>query len=129
LDIYLNLQQLSLRRGFKQYFKKSGFIDVEGCRNFGVATIQSVKKNNIEGDSHEYEKNNCSNFYLCQRYKQMHSRRIFSKDPIINLENFQKKKSTLGFLRINSFDFKIDYKTVGPDIQTKKNNIFCNVGC
>jgi hypothetical protein len=58
----------------------------------------------------------------------MHSRKsIFSKDPIINLENFQKQKSTLGFLRFNSFDFKIDYKTVGPDIQTKKNNGF-NVG-
>jgi hypothetical protein len=62
------------------------------------------------------------NFTCVNDTKQMHSRKsIFSKDPIINLENFQKQKSTLGFLRFNSFDFKIDYKTVGPDIQTKKN--------
>jgi hypothetical protein len=25
------------------------------------------------------------------------------------------------YLGFNSFDFKIDYKTVGPDIQVKKN--------
>jgi hypothetical protein len=53
---------------------------------------------------------------------------IFSKDPIINLENFQKQKVHFGFfLGFNSFDFKIDYKTVGPDIQTKKTTGF-NVG-
>jgi hypothetical protein len=41
------------------------------------------------------------------------------RDPLINLENFQKKLFWLlpGF---NSFDFKIDYNTVGPDIQVKK---------
>jgi ABC-type transport system involved in multi-copper enzyme maturation permease subunit len=48
------------------------------------------------------------------------SKSIFSKDPIINLENFQKQNPLWVFLGFNSFDFKIDYKTVGPDIQTKK---------
>jgi hypothetical protein len=44
---------------------------------------------------------------------------MFSKDPIINLENFQK--SIIVFLGFNSFDFKVDYKTLGPDILVKKN--------
>ena len=53
---------------------------------------------------------------------------MFSKDPIVNLENFQKQKVYFGYyLGFNSFDFKIDYKTVGPDIQTKKSTGF-NVG-
>lgn len=53
---------------------------------------------------------------------------MFSKDPIINLENFQEQRLYYGyFLGFNSFDFKIDYKTVGPDIQVKKSTGF-NVG-
>ena len=56
------------------------------------------------------------------------SKGIFSKDPIINLENWQKKKLYFGFfLGFNSYDFKIDYKTVGPDIQID-NTIGFNVG-
>lgn len=56
------------------------------------------------------------------------SKSIFSKDPIINLENWQKKKLYFGFfLGFNSYDFKIDYKTVGPDIQVDKSGGF-NVG-
>ncbi len=58
-----------------------------------------------------------------QYYKSM-----FSKDPIVNLENFQKQRVYFGyFLGFNSFDFKIDYKTVGPDIQVTKTTGF-NVG-
>ena len=53
---------------------------------------------------------------------------MFSKDPIINLENFQKQKLYFGFyLGFNSYDFKIDYKTVSEDIQVKKSTGF-NVG-
>lgn len=53
---------------------------------------------------------------------------MFSKDPIINLENFQEQRVYYGyFLGFNSFDFKIDYKTVTPDIQVKKSTGF-NVG-
>lgn len=53
---------------------------------------------------------------------------IFSKDPIINLETWQQQKLYFGFyLGFNSYDFKIDYKTVGPDIQVKKTTGF-NVG-
>lgn len=56
------------------------------------------------------------------------SKNIFSKDPIINLENFQKQKLYFGFyLGFNSYDFKIDYKTVGPNILVKKTTGF-NVG-
>ena len=54
--------------------------------------------------------------------------RLFGKDPIINLENFQQQRLYFGFyLGFNSYDFKIDYKTVSEDIQTKKNTGF-NVG-
>lgn len=53
---------------------------------------------------------------------------MFSKDPIINLENFQKQRLYFGFfLGFNSFDFKIDYKTVSEDIEVKKSTGF-NVG-
>lgn len=53
---------------------------------------------------------------------------MFAKDPIINLENFQKDRIYYGYyLGFNSFDFKIDYRTVGPDIQVKKTTGF-NVG-
>ena len=53
---------------------------------------------------------------------------MFSKDPIINLENFQKQRVYFGFyLGFNSYDFKIDYKTVSEDIEVKKNSGF-NVG-
>ena len=56
------------------------------------------------------------------------SKNIFSKDPIINLENFQKSRIYYGFyLGFNSYDFKIDYKEVTPDILVKKNTGF-NVG-
>ncbi|SNR94626.1 porin family protein [Flavobacterium sp. ov086] len=54
---------------------------------------------------------------------------MFSKDPIINLENWQKQRLYFGYyLGFNSFDFKIDYKTPVPDdIQVKKTTGF-NVG-
>ena len=56
------------------------------------------------------------------------SKNIFSKDPILNLENFQKQRIHFGFfLGFNSYDFKIDYKTVVPDIQVQKTTGF-NVG-
>ncbi|SHF96461.1 probable protein-translocating porin PorT [Flavobacterium fluvii] len=54
--------------------------------------------------------------------------RLFSKDPIINLENFQKQRLYFGFyLGFNSYGFKMDYKTVGEDIQVEKSTGF-NVG-
>lgn len=53
---------------------------------------------------------------------------MFSKTPIINLENWQKQRLYFGFyLGFNSYDFKIDYKTVTPDINVKKSTGF-NVG-
>ena len=56
------------------------------------------------------------------------SKGIFSKDPIINLENWQKQKVYFGFyLGFNSYNFKIDYKTIGENIQADNSNGF-NVG-
>ena len=56
------------------------------------------------------------------------ARSMFSKDPVINLENFQKQRVYFGFyLGFNSYDFKMDYKTVGEDILIKKRTGF-NVG-
>lgn len=53
---------------------------------------------------------------------------MFGKDPIINLENFQKQKLYFGYyLGFNSYDFKIDYKTLKTDIIVEKTTGF-NVG-
>lgn len=52
----------------------------------------------------------------------------FSKDPIINLENFDKQRVYWGyFLGFSTFDFKTDYKVPGQDINVKGNTGF-NVG-
>lgn len=54
--------------------------------------------------------------------------KLFGRDPLINLENFQKQRLYFGFyLGFNSYDFKIDYKTVSEDILDKKSTGF-NVG-
>ena len=56
------------------------------------------------------------------------SKNIFSRDPITNLENFQKKRVYYGFyLGFNSYDFKIDYKSETRDILVNKTTGF-NVG-
>lgn len=56
------------------------------------------------------------------------NKHLFSKDPIINLENFQKQRLYFGFyMGFNAYDFKIDYKTDVPDILVKKTTGF-NVG-
>lgn len=55
-------------------------------------------------------------------------RSIFSRDPIINLENFDKQRVYWGyFLGFSTFDFKTDYKVPGQDINVKGNTGF-NVG-
>lgn len=52
----------------------------------------------------------------------------FGKDPLINLENFDKQRVHWGyFLGFNSYDFKIDRKSVGPEIKTETSTGF-NVG-
>lgn len=56
------------------------------------------------------------------------SKSMFSKDPIINLENFDKQRIYWGyFLGFNNYDFKVDYKTLGNDINVVGNTGF-NVG-
>lgn len=54
---------------------------------------------------------------------------IFSSDPIINLENFDKQRVYFGyFLGFNSYDFKIDYlNTPATDINVAATSGF-NVG-
>ena len=53
---------------------------------------------------------------------------LFSKDPIIHLENWDKQRVHWGYyLGFNAYDFKFDYKTAGPDIQVKGTTGF-NVG-
>ncbi|MEY2921587.1 MAG: SprT [Bacteroidota bacterium] len=53
---------------------------------------------------------------------------IFSKNPVIHLENWQQKRVYFGFfLGLNSYDFKFDYNKVIKDIQVKKTTGF-NVG-
>ncbi|MBP6424204.1 MAG: PorT family protein [Flavobacterium sp.] len=53
---------------------------------------------------------------------------IFSKNPVIHLENWQQQPLYFGFfLGLNSYDFKFDYKTAVEDIQVQKSTGF-NVG-
>lgn len=53
---------------------------------------------------------------------------IFGKDPIINLENFDKQRVHWGyFLGFNIYDFKFDYKNNAPEILTERTTGF-NVG-
>jgi hypothetical protein len=54
---------------------------------------------------------------------------MFTKDPILNLENFDKQRVYWGYyLGFSSFDFKSDFKTNnGPPIEVKGNTGF-NVG-
>jgi Outer membrane protein beta-barrel domain len=67
-------------------------------------------------------------FILCLQANAQFNKHMFSKDPIVNLENFQKQKVYFGyFLGFNSYDFKIDYKKVDEDIQIGKTTGF-NVG-
>ena len=52
----------------------------------------------------------------------------FGKDPIINLENFQKSRVHWGFyLGLNFYDFQFDYKSVTKDLEVQNTTGF-NVG-
>jgi hypothetical protein len=52
----------------------------------------------------------------------------FSKDPILNNENFDKQRVYWGyFLGFNSYDYKFEYKKVAPDIVADRTIGF-NVG-
>ncbi len=50
---------------------------------------------------------------------------MFNKDPLINLENFDKQRVYWGyFLGFNSYDYKFEYRNDGPDIQVKSHTGF-----
>ncbi|MFY7810790.1 MAG: porin family protein [Flavobacterium sp.] len=52
----------------------------------------------------------------------------FGKNPIIHLENFDKPRTHGGFfLGFNSYDYKIDYKNIGQEINVN-SSIGFNVG-
>lgn len=63
-----------------------------------------------------------------QSYAQFGTR-VFGRDPIINLENFDKQRVHWGYyLGFNSYGFKFDYTDLQPvDIEVKQNTGF-NVG-
>ena len=71
----------------------------------------------------------CIIIILFSLHNNAQSKGIFSKDPIINLENFDKQKMYFGFyLGFNSYDFKIDYfNTPQKDIVVNGTSGF-NVG-
>lgn len=56
------------------------------------------------------------------------AKRLFGKDPLINLENFDKQRVYWGYyLGFNSYDFKFDYKANAPDVEVNRTIGF-NVG-
>ncbi|HEX8563592.1 MAG TPA: porin family protein [Flavobacterium sp.] len=58
----------------------------------------------------------------------LNSHAQFRKDPIINMENFDKQRVHWGyFLGFNSYDFKFDYKLPDQDVLVEKTIGF-NVG-
>ena len=67
--------------------------------------------------------------FLLSLFSHSQTKGIFSKDPIINLENFDKQRVYWGyFLGLNTYDFKFDYvKTPTTDIAVSSNFGF-NVG-
>ena len=70
----------------------------------------------------------CITVLLLTLQNQAQSKGIFSKDPIINLENWDKQRTYWGyFLGFNSFDFKINYINPYQTIQVKSVTGF-NVG-
>ena len=67
-------------------------------------------------------------FLLLSITVQSQFKNMFSKDPIINLENFDKQRVHWGyFLGFNSYDFKFDYNEVTQDISVERTTGF-NVG-
>jgi hypothetical protein len=59
----------------------------------------------------------------------LHSYAQFGKDPLINLENFDKQRVYWGYyLGFNFYDFKIDYKTPQATDIAIKNTTGFNVG-
>ncbi|MEC4004649.1 porin family protein [Flavobacterium sp. SUN052] len=68
----------------------------------------------------------CILFLILSFQSHSQSKGIFAKDPIINLENFDKQRVYYGyFLGFNTYDFKIDYiNTPTTDIIVKSNTGF-----
>jgi len=66
--------------------------------------------------------------FAISAYAQKNPLKLFGKDPIINHENFDKQRVYWGyFLGFNFYDYKFDYKNLGPDIIVNRTTGF-NVG-
>lgn len=67
-------------------------------------------------------------FIICFVFFSVYGQAQFGKDPIINLENFQKSRVHWGFyLGVNFYDFQFDYKNVTKDLEVMNTTGF-NVG-
>lgn len=67
-------------------------------------------------------------FIICFAFFTLSGQAQFGKDPIINLENFQKSRVHWGFyLGLNFYDFQFDYKSVTKDLEVLNTTGF-NVG-
>ncbi|WP_339887607.1 porin family protein [uncultured Flavobacterium sp.] len=67
-------------------------------------------------------------FIICFALFTLTNQAQFGKDPIINLENFQKNRVHWGFyLGFNFYDFQFDYKSVTKDLEVQNTTGF-NVG-
>ena len=65
---------------------------------------------------------------LCVGFQLQAQFNVFSRDPIVNMETFQKQRLHWGYyLGFNMYDFKIDYKEDAPEIQIESPYSF-NVG-
>jgi hypothetical protein len=63
-------------------------------------------------------------FFVITGYAQR-GRKIFGKDPLINLENFDKQRVHWGyFLGFNIYDYKFDYKKNAADINVDRTTGF-----
>lgn len=66
--------------------------------------------------------------FAISAYAQKNPLKLFGKEPIINHENFDKQRVYWGyFLGFNFYDYKFDYKNLGPDIIVNRTTGF-NVG-
>jgi len=66
--------------------------------------------------------------FAISAHAQKNPLKLFGKEPIINHENFDKQRVYWGyFLGFNFYDYKFDYKNLGPDIIVNRTTGF-NVG-
>jgi len=64
-------------------------------------------------------------FLLLSQFIHSQPRKLFGREPIINMENWDKQRVYWGFyLGLNSYDFKIDYKLPGKEVVVNSKTSF-----